>query len=311
MSKITTAINLLKHKRGEFLASILMNLNFLFPDKLYLTLLFRFKMGYWMNWKNPKTFSEKLQWLKLYDRKPEYTTMVDKYAVKEYVAKIIGEEYIISTLGVWDRPEDIDWDSLPQKFVLKTTHGGGGSGVVICKDKTAFDREDAIAKLSKSLNECIYKLLGEWPYKDVPKRIIAEEYLSDSSEYNKGGLTDYKFYCFNGKAYKVMLCIDREKNDTKFYSFNKDWNLLRHNKRGLAAPDNFTLPKPPCMDKMFKIAEELSEKIPFARVDLYFVNNKIYFSEITFYPDSGLDSNILSEINKLYGSMIKFHGIEK
>ena len=170
MSKITTAINLLKHNRGVFFASILMHLNFLFPDKLYLTLLYRLKMGYWIDWKNPKAFSEKLQWLKLYNRKPEYTTMVDKYAVKEYVAKIIGEEYIIPTLGVWDRPEDIDWDSLPQKFVLKTTHGGGGSGVVICKDKATFDKDAAVAKLKRSLNSCIYKSFREWPYKNVKKK---------------------------------------------------------------------------------------------------------------------------------------------
>lgn len=306
MSKISTAINLLKHNRGEFFASILMHLNFLFPDKLYLTLLFRLKMGYWMDWKNPKTFSEKLQWLKLYNRKPEYTTMVDKYAVKEYVAKIIGEEYIIPTLGVWDRPEDIDWDSLPRKFVLKTTHGGGGSGVVICKDKATFDKNAAVAKLKRSLNSCIYKSLREWPYKNVDRKIIAEEYLYDSSEYNQGGLTDYKFYCFNGKAYKVMLCIGRGQKETKFYSFDKEWRLLRHNKRGLMAPENFTLPMPPCMDKMFRVAEDLSKRLPFARIDLYFVNNKIYFSEITLYPDSGLDSNILPEIDKLYGSMIGF-----
>ena len=159
MSKINTAIDLFKHNRNEFLASVLMRLNFLFPDKLYLTLLFRLKMGYWIDWKNPKTFSEKLQWLKLYNRKPEYTTMVDKHAVKEHVAKIIGKEYIIPTLGVWERPEDIDWDSLPNKFVLKTTHGGGGSGVVICKDKNTFDKANAIAKLKKNLNECIYKSL--------------------------------------------------------------------------------------------------------------------------------------------------------
>lgn len=307
MSKIKTAINLLKHNRNEFLASILMYLNFLFPDKLYLSLLFRLKMGYWIDWKNPKTLSEKLQWLKLHDRNPEYTTMVDKYTVKDYVAEKIGKEYIIPTLGVWDRPEDIDWNRLPKKFVLKTTHGGGGSGVVICKDKATFDKTDAITRLKKSLNECIYKSLREWPYKGVQKRIIAEEYLSDSSEYNQGGLTDYKFYCFNGKAYKVMLCLDRHKKDTKFYSFDKDWNLLRHNKRGLAAPENFTLPKPPCMNEMFKIAEDLAKEVPFARVDLYYVNDRIYFSEITFYPDSGLDSNILPEINKLYGSMIELH----
>ena len=139
MSKIETAIKLLKHNRGEFLASIFINLNFLFPDKLYLTLLFRFKMGYWIDWKKPKTFSEKLQWLKMYDRKPEYTTMVDKYTVKEYVTNIIGEEYIIPTLGIWNKFEEIDFSKLPNQFVLKCTHDSGG--IVICKDKNKFDNE--------------------------------------------------------------------------------------------------------------------------------------------------------------------------
>lgn len=307
MSKITTAINLIKHNRNEFIASVLMHLNFLFPDKLYLSLLFRFKMGYWMDWKNPKTFSEKLQWLKLYNRRPDYTTMVDKYAVKEYVAKIIGEEYIIPTLGVWDRPEDIDWDSLPQKFVLKTTHGGGSGGVVICKDKTTFDKADAIAKLKKSLNECIYKSLREWPYKGVQKRIIVEQYLSDESIYNKNGITDYKFFCFNGYVDNVMVCIDRELKDTKFYFFNKDWIVLPLNKRGLEVEPDFKLPKPIEIHKMFEIAGKLSESIPFLRVDLYFINNKIYFGETTFFPDGGFDSNLLHGTEMNFGNLINLN----
>ena len=307
MSKIATAINLLKHNGGEFFASILMHLNFLFPDKLYLTLLFRLKMGYWMDWKNPKTFSEKLQFLKLYNRKPEYTQMVDKYAVKEYVDKIIGEEYIIPTLGVWDRPEDIDWDSLPQKFVLKTTHGGGSSGVVICKDKSTFNKADAIAKLKKSLNECIYKSLREWPYKGVQKRIIAEQYLSDESIYNKNGITDYKFFCFNGYVDNVMVCIDRELKDTKFYFFDKDWKVLPLNKRGLEVEPDFKLPKPKEINKMFEIAGKLSESIPFLRVDLYFINNKIYFGETTFFPYSGFDSNLLHGTEIKFGNLINLN----
>lgn len=307
MSKLTTAINLIKHNRNEFLASILMHLNFLFPDKLYLSLLFRFKMGYWINWKNPKTFSEKLQWLKLYNRKPEYTTMVDKYAVKEYVAKIIGKEYIIPTLGTWEKPEDIDWENLPQKFVLKTTHGGGSSGVVVCKDKATFDKIDAIAKLNKSLNECIYKSLREWPYKDVQKRIIAEQFLSDESIYNKNGITDYKFFCFNGYVDNVMVCIDRELKDTKFYFFDKDWTILPLNKRGLEVKPDFKLPKPKEINKMFEIAKELSKSIPFLRVDLYFIDNKIYFGETTFFPDSGFDSNLLQETEIKFSNLINLN----
>lgn len=301
MSKITTAINLLKHNRGEFFASVLMHLNFLFPDKLYLSLLFRFKMGYWMDWKNPKTFSEKLQWLKLYDRKPEYTTMVDKYAVKEYVAKIIGEEYIIPTIGVWDRPEDIDWDSLPQKFVLKTTHGGGGSGVVICKDKTTFNKTEAVAKLNKSLCSCIYKSLREWPYKNVPKRIIAEQYLHQG---DNNTLNDYKFFCFNGKVKFFKIDFDRfTEHRANYYSL--DGKLLEFGEKAYPIRFDIEVDFPKSFNQMILIAEKLSVGLQFLRVDFYDVNNKIYFGEITFYPASGLGIFTPIEWNEKLGSMIK------
>ena len=139
-------------------------------------------MGKRLDLKNPKTFNEKLQWLKLYNRRPEYTTMVDKFAVKQYVADKIGEQYIIPTLGVWDSVDDIDWDSLPNQFVLKTTHGGGGGGVVICKDKSVFNKEQAIRRLKESMDSDIYTLFREWPYKDVPKRIIGEQYMTDEGK---------------------------------------------------------------------------------------------------------------------------------
>ena len=161
MSKIQTAARLLMEDRGAFLASVIQSYFTWLPDELYLKLLFRFKMGYKLNLKNPKTFTEKLQWLKLYNRKPEYTTMVDKYAVKDYVANIIGKEYIIPTLGVWDKPEVIDWDALPDQFVLKTTHGGGGGGVVICRDKNSFNKAEAKSKLQASMRGDIYKSLRE------------------------------------------------------------------------------------------------------------------------------------------------------
>ena len=300
MSKLSTAIKLLKENRGEFCASVIQNLGFLFPDKLYLTLLFRCKMGYWIDWKNPKTFSEKLQWLKLYNRKPEYTTMVDKYAVKEYVAKIIGEEYIIPTLGVWDTPEEINWDELPNQFVLKTTHGGGGGGVVICKDKANFDKKAALEKLSRSLKSCIYKSYREWPYKNVKRRIIAEQYMEDA----EGVLNDYKFFCFDGVADNVMVCIDRQKKYAKFYFFDKKWDLLALNVRGKDTNPSFKLYKPECMDKMFEIAGDLSRGIPFLRVDLYSTNGLIYFGEMTFFPDSGFDRNLLNRTEILFGDKI-------
>lgn len=305
MSKITTAINLLKHNRGEFLASILMNLNFLFPDKLYLTLLFRLKMGYWMDWKNPKTFSEKLQWLKLYDRRSEYATMVDKYAVKEYVAKLIGEEYIIPTLGVWDRPEDIDWDSLPQKFVLKTTHGGGGSGVVICKDKAIFDKAAAITKLKRSLNKCIYKSLCEWPYKNVPKKVIAEVYLENNA-YNVGDydLKDYKFFCFNGRPEYCQVISDRS-HDMCVDFYNMEWEHQPFHE-----PKNYPFSttehiKPFSLEEMSRLASTLSKGISFLRVDFYELENKVYFGELTFFPTSGHGGFNPKEWDYKMGEMIK------
>ena len=271
-------------------------------DELYLKLLFYFMMGKHLDLQHPKTFNEKLQWLKLYNRRPEYTTMVDKYAVKDYVASKIGKEYIIPTLGVWDKPEQIEWDKLPNQFVLKTTHGGGNTGVVICKDKSIFDRGKAIAKLNRSLQTDIYITLREWPYKNVPKRIIAEEYIEDSQSKD---LVDYKFFCFNGIADSVMLCLDRQEGETKFYFFDAHWQLKRYNPRGVNAPKDFTIPKPEKIDEMFHIAEELSKGLPYARIDLYLVDGHIYFGEITLFPASGLDFNLLPATDAYFGNLLK------
>ena len=305
MSKITTAINLLKHNSGEFFASILMYINFLFPDKLYLSLLFRFKMGYWMDWKNPKTFSEKLQWLKLYDRKPEYTTMVDKYEVKKYVADIIGEEYIIPTLGVWDRFEDIDFDALPEQFVLKCTHDSGG--LVICKDKKKLDYKSAKKKISRSLKRNYFWGNREWPYKDVKPRIIAEKYMVDESGYE---LKDYKFFCFDGKMKVFFVAKDRgsETEETKFDFFDENFNHLPFtNGHPNSEPPYF---KPENFDKMTELAEKLSENIPQVRVDFYNINGKIYFGELTFFHWSGLMPFDPPEWDLKLGEMIKLPGKE-
>lgn len=250
------------------------------PDRFFLKVLFRLKMGYKLDLDNPQTFSEKLQWLKLYNRKPEYTTMVDKAAVKEYVAKIIGEEYIIPTLGVWDRFEDIDFDSLPNQFVLKTTHGGGNTGVVICKDKSSFDMASAKAKLNKSLRSCIYRRYKEWPYKNVKHRIIAEEYITDST----GELNDYKFFCFNGEP-KVMFIASERLTGVKFDYFDMNFNHLPFEQGGPSSKKQHTRPKN--MDKMVDISTKLSTDIPHVRVDLYDVDGKVYFGELTFFDSSG------------------------
>lgn len=403
---------------------------------------FKKSMGYSLNLKDPKTFNEKLQWLKLYNRNPEYTTMVDKYAVKKYISEKIGAEYIIPTLGVWNNFDEIDFNILPNQFVLKCTHDSGG--FVVCRNKSSLNMDALRKKIETSLSNNFYYMGREWPYKNVPHRIIAEQYMADNlrdyklfcfdgvprmtlvyserftedglkedfydeswshldiqksthgnailpnqrpkqyelmkklaaelsekmpfaridfyevnekvyfgeitfysasgfegfkpeewnvklGEWTKlpaGGyrlkseacsviisdsyhnnndtksLVDYKFFCFDGVAESVMVCTERETGDPKFYFFDKKWNLKRYNIRGKEAPSGFTLPKPDCIDEMFLIAEKLSNGIPFVRVDLYCIDGLVYFGEMTFYPDSGFDANLLKESNEHWGEML-------
>jgi len=298
MSKISTAFGLIKRNRTGFLTAIIQNLNFLFPDKIYLKMLYRLKLGRKLDLKNPKRFTEKLQWLKLYNLKPEYTTMVDKYAVKDYVAGIIGKAHIIPTLGAWDRPEDIDWATLPNQFVLKTTHGGGGTGVVICSDKSTFNCEDAIAKLKHSMKANIYGELRELPYKNVKKRIIAEEFKTDGD----GQLRDYKFYCFNGEP-KVMLIASNRYTTHNFDYFDVDFNHLPitsvagpNSVEELSVPENFEMMK--------EIARKLSAGIPHVRVDLYSTSDGVFFGEMTFFDSSGFDNMNSDAVDLQWGSWI-------
>jgi hypothetical protein len=278
---------------------------FWIPDALWLKIVFRIKMGYKLDLNNPKTFNEKLQWLKLHDRNPLYTTLVDKYEVRKYIAETIGEEYLIPLLGVWDHFEDIDFNKLPNQFVLKCTHDSGG--LIICKDKSKLDIKAAKKKINSCLKRNYYWAFREWPYKNVKPRIIAEKYMEDSP---KKGLPDYKFFCFDGEIDCVMVCIDRHIHDTKFYFFDKNWTLLLYNLRGKNAPENFTLPKPQNIQQMFELVIQLSKNTSFVRIDLYEVKNQIYFGEITFYPDSGFDPNILEETDLLWGNKILIKDIK-
>lgn len=281
---------MLKNDRSAFMAAIIQNFFRWLPDKAYLQLLYRFKMGHRLDLNHPKTFTEKIQWLKLYNRRPEYTLMVDKYAVKKYVADIIGEKYIIPTLGVWDKPEDIDWDALPNEFVLKTTHGGGSGGVVICKDKKTFDRNKAILTLRDSMNGDIYRSLREWPYKDVKKRVLAEKYMAPKDMVNNPiyDLSDYKFFCFNGEPKYCQVIRDRHsKESIDFYDMN--W---RHQEfvglNPIASNGINPVPRPLLLDDMICICHKLSENMKFVRIDMYVIDNRTYFGEITFYPASGI-----------------------
>lgn len=279
-------------------------------DEKYLKKKFRLMMGKKLSLAPPRTFNEKLQWLKLYDRKPEYTIMVDKYKVREYIKEKIGDEYLIPLLGVWDNAKDIDFDKLPNQFVLKCNHNSG-LGMYICKDKSKLTKKQVreIRKnLTKGLQQDYYLTGREWPYKNVPRKIIAEKYMTDTPE--SSDFTDYKFFCFNGYVDCVMVCLERSSGDTKFYFFDRDWNLKRLNIRGKNAPDGFTIPKPDLMDKMFNVASNLSEGLPFVRIDLYQSVGKIYFGEITFFPDSGFDSNLLAETDEYFGNLIHLEGVK-
>lgn len=259
-------------------------------------------MGYTLDLDNPQTFSEKLQWLKLYNRKPEYTQMVDKYAVKKYVANIIGEEYIIPTLGVWDRFEDIDFDKLPKQFVLKTTHDGGSYGIVICKDKDVFDYKAAKKTINRSLRRCSYKVMREWPYKNVKRQIIAEEYLECMGNTD---LIDYKFYCFNEQPLYCQVIKDRNSKETIDF-FDQEWNhQVFYGLNPKAIQSSYPIDRPINYDKMVEVASKLSHNIPFARVDLYNIGGKIYFGEITFFPASGFGVFTPSEWDYKLGEWIK------
>ena len=254
-------------------------------DDLYLKILYKSTTNKRLDLDNPKTFNEKLQWLKLNNRKKEYTIMVDKYEAKKYVAEIIGGEHIIPNIGVWDRIEDIDFNTLPDKFVLKCTHDSGGN--IICKDKESLDINKAIKKMNDCLKRNYYYIGREWPYKDVKPRIIAENYMTDES---KKELKDYKIFNFNGIPKLIQVDFDRFSNH-KRNIYDVNWNLLdcdifcgcTTNKE-----TNKQESKPINLEEMLEYAKKLSKGIPFLRTDFYSINGKIYFSELTFFPGGGM-----------------------
>lgn len=281
------------------IVAIMYRLSWLFRDDArYIKIIYWLEFHCRLNIHNPISFNEKLQWLKLYNRNPEYSRMVDKFAVKDYVAKTIGEEYVIPTIGKWDKPLDIEWNQLPNQFVLKTNHDGGGNGVIICKDKASGNIHNIECKLYKSLKRDLYSRTREWPYKNVQKCIFAEPLLQDNIQEE---LLDYKFFCFNGKAQFYKIDFNRATfHRANYYSING--NLLNMGEC-MCPPDNHKeLKIPTNMEKMIQIAEILSANIPFVRVDLYNVKGKIYFSELTFFPASGfgrwLDDKTDIEIGK-------------
>lgn len=271
------------------------------PDEIYLKLLFKARLGKKLDLKNPQTFNEKIQWLKLYDRKPEYTVMVDKYLVKKYVADKIGEQYIIPTLGVWDSPDEIDFDKLPDQFVLKCNHNSG-KGMCICNDKSKLDINKVKSELRKGLNENYYWGGREWPYKNVKRKIIAEQYMEDK---NSGALNDYKIFCFNGIAKFMFVATERQNEDTetKFDFYDMDFNHLPFTN---GHPNSeIEIKCPSTLKEMKNIAEILSQNIPQVRVDLYEIDGKIYFGELTFSHWSGFVAFDPKEWDHKFGDLIE------
>ena len=269
------------------------------PDELYIKLLFHARVGYYPNLKNPKSYNEKLQWLKLNYIRPDYAMMVDKVSAKEYVSSIIGDKYIIKTLKVWDSVDKIDWSILPNKFVLKVTSDSGG--IFVCKDKQKLDFKAASEKLQKGWGKNYYIYNKEYPYRDLIPRIIAEEYMEDESGYE---LKDYKFFCFDGEPKFLFVATDRQKEceETKFDFFDLDWNHLPVTNGHPNSSE--TIKKPLNLEEMIQVARKLSQGMPHVRVDLYNIRGQIFFGELTFFHWSGMTAFEPREWDYRFGEYI-------
>ena len=269
------------------------------PDEKFLKRKFKCLTQNDLNLDDPVSFNEKIQWLKINYRKPEFVQMVDKIAVKDYVAEKIGQEHIIPTLGIYNSFSDIDFDKLPDKFVIKCTHDSAST--IVCSDKKTFDRKKAKKQINKSL-KCNYHMLGrEWPYKFVEPKIIIEKFMVDESGTE---LKDYKFFCFNGKVKCVSIDFDRFTNHRSNY-FTPDFELTDIGKQVCPPDPDHKLDKPENWNEMIEIAQKLSDGLPFLRVDLYNINGKVYFGELTFYPASGFSLFMTPEQDKLLGEWIQ------
>lgn len=272
-------------------------------DELFLKILFRIRVGYWPNFKNPKSYNEKLQWLKLNYKRPEYTQMVDKVAAKDYVANIIGDKYIIPTLGVWNSVEEIDWNKLPNQFVLKAAHDSGG--IVVCKDKSKLDIKEAKAMLAGAGKKDYTKYNKEYAYHDVPHRFIAEQYMEDESGFE---LKDYKIFCCDGEPKYLFVATGRQQHDTRFDFYDCNFNHLPV-LNGHPNADVWPT-KPKNFEDMLEVAAKLSKGMPEVRVDLYNINGQIYFGELTFFHWSGLTPYEPREWDYKFGETIKLPTIK-
>lgn len=277
-------------------------------DRTYLEKVYRARMGHPLDLENPQLFSEKLQWLKLHDHNPLYTQLVDKYRVREYIAEKLGDEYLVPLLGVWDDPDEIDFDALPDQFVLKCNHNSG-TGMCICRDKSKLNLDKVRGNLRKGLRENFYMRCREWPYKDVPRRIIAEKYLHVSNDvHSSKGLDDYRFYCFHGEprmiyAYQAgTLDFGNKPGIASCDIFDVNWNHLSMRQKSPNAP---TAPQPPAnLRRMLEISKKLSDSLKFIRIDFYEIDGKLYIGELTLYPGGGFAPFYPSEWDREIGSWL-------
>ncbi len=304
MMTTTKILYFLKSPR-RILLGLLTHTSALWSDRIYLKWKFRFSMGRKLDLENPQTLNEKLQWLKLYDRNPEYTVMADKVKAKEWIAKRIGAEYIIPTLGVWDNPNEIDFEALPNQFVLKCNHNSG-LGMYICKDKSKIDIPKVKADLRKGLKQNYFLDGREWSYKNIPPRIIAEKYMTDESGIE---LKDYKIFCFNGKPEYVEVDFNRHIQH-KLNPYDFDWNPLNFCDSSKNDYDA-DIKKPVRLEDMRKIAAELSKNMKFLRVDFYSIYDKIYVGELTLYPGSGYIQFEPKEVDLRLGRLLDLGRTEK
>ena len=277
------AIHSLIYDRRHFVSALCVRFSFLFPNETYLKIMHRLELRRPLDLKNPAAYNDKLQWLKLNYHRPELTMMADKVAVKKYVADRIGSEYVVPLLGVWNHVNEIDWNSLPQQFVLKTNHDGGNFGVVICRDKSRFNVKKAKNRLRASLRRNTFLLGREWPYKNIPRKVFAEEFIRNNSS---NDLPDYKFFCFDGNVKLMYIASERQSGTgVKIDYFDEFFNHLDLKQ---SHPNAQTAPrKPDSFDLMKELAEKLSEGFPHVRVDFFEANGKIFFSEFTFFTFGG------------------------
>lgn len=303
MGKLKTAIHILSQNPIKLIPALGENGHLKFiPDALYLKWMFQAEMGYALNLDNPVTFNEKLQWLKLHDRKPLYTRLADKVAVRSYINQTIGAQHLIPIIGKWYSAEEIDFDKLPNQFVLKCNHDS--NSVMICRDKTSFDIEKARSKIKKRLRRNAFYGGREWPYKNITPCVIAEKYMTDDRQ---SSLTDYKFFCFNGEAEFLYVSTGLENHETASISFfDPEWRRLPFSRKDYQEYSG-DLPKPKHFEEMKQIANDLAHRInaAFVRVDLYEICNQIYFSEFTFTPCCGMLPFSPTEWDEKIGALLR------